>query len=43
MTLLGNRSEQFVGSEGKTYDPIDSDAFDYVEEDSEKGKAAQQV
>ena len=35
---LGNRSENFVGSENKTYSHGDSDGFDQVEVDSEKGK-----
>ena len=35
---LLNRSENFVGSDNKTFDHHESDAFDHVETDSEKGK-----
>ena len=38
--MLGNRSENFVGSEGKTFnhDEDESDGFVEAEVDSEKGK-----
>ena len=42
LTLVGNRSENFIPSDGKTFDhgAEDSDVFDFVdEEDSEQGKS----